>query len=535
MKKQAVYQPMIAPQPDPTTGRLCAIINFDDEEIRPERRVFNINTYNRFKDNREVWHKIEQVNEILSTLDNDEKAYVVKLFVRAKRDLAQIHDGDSAIAAITAIDEKVSKVFGKLNLSERILDYVKQNQRIILPDLSKIGSRPQDSEAMSFRESDYHQIHAIFVIAKMLFPIFGEIISRIQRVDKLDNSIKEILAFGIMNSLLNRDFHEITNKLQFYIGVIIKNTISDDQMMSFYGLTEIGLTHDRLAKTIVKNAVNFDLYQDDGNVMRYITVTIKRFIANSTSKNMTYKALMVPEVNDTDGSNASIMENESHALREPLEVPIVVKLGVEKFISDYIAMNNLSTDLMEKSISYYTVTTLPPTMINELLVAMFVGDTIGSAYSVRYMNMEMIVKIVTITQIYCIYMGFESLVPLLSLIPAGAIKTHADEIDNHIIINDGRIGTVNYYINLAEETKHLDDFPGFNLAEYLKQITMFIVSQVHNYNVSPSIEALCNGFGDTKNVDGTVRYGKGIVNELHRFMYHLMVDNHLRMIIKASV
>jgi len=516
--------------PEVATKNFLAEIAFPNEEVHVERRSFDINTYFYLRNNLDYWQRIQPANDFIATLDQDEYSYLVKLFIRAKRDLNQITDRESAMQAIAAIDEKVAKTFSKLNLSERLFSYVCQDKRITMPDLSEVGKRAQDTEEKTFREDEYYLINTIIVISKILFPIFGEIINRIQHVEDAYNGFKEIMAFGIINTLLSRDFDIIIKKLLNYIDIIVGDNLPSDPMLVFHGMTKTTLTYDKLAKMVVKNFVNHDLYKPGGNVMTYLIVTIKRAIDMDTTGKNTYQMRHDPETGE-DGSNISYLENSVNVIGEPIETSIIVKIAVDKFTKDYVKQNGIRMRVFEAAESFYKVTSLPPTVLNEQLVAMFVADPIGSAYCVKYMNMDMMVRLIIILQIYAIRMGFREVVPLLSMIPTGVIKTHTDEIDNHLIISDGRgDGPINYYLNLREATVHLDDFSNFNFAELMKGLIMFVVGGSHTFNVAPSILEL-GDTGNTKNVNGIVKYDKNIISELYRFMYHLLQADKDRKII----
>lgn len=522
------------------SGKNVATIDYDNTDIALERRVFNIETYDKLRKKPEIWSLIRPVNEFLGTLDKDEYQYLVRLYVQAKRALTYINHRSELIQAVQFIDELVMKTFKRLELSRRMYEYVTSDPGINVPDLVSAGTRIQDTPEMTFYEPDYHQLHTIIAIAKMLFPIFGEIIYKVKFAEDADNNVKEIMAFGIMNTMLKTDFPDIINKLQHYIETIVNSTMrKDDPMLAFRGLTTTGLAHDRLAKTIVKSGVNFDLYEEDGNIMRYLTMTIKNSIKPEASgSKVSYQARHVPDYGEDDDRKVSMMENEAHSLKERLDIPIIVSLSIDQFIESYISQNEIRREVFDQALAYYRLTTIPPTPLNELVVAMFIADPIGSAYSVKYMDMHMMTKIVILIQIYAVRMGFGELVPLLSM-GTGVKKQEIDDSDNHMLINEGR-GTdpTNYYINLKGSVAHLDDFKMFGIEEYLlgkpqkniEGILQFLVSYVHPYNVAPGIEALGN-FGETYDDDGVVKYGKNVFNELNRFLYHLLITDPSRRMI----
>ena len=525
MTKPTYYQ-RIKPLPDPLNPRnFLAVIDADPEKWHLERRTFSVKTYSELRKNISNWSRVSPANDILSQLDGDEYDYVIRLFVRVKRDIDAISDRTSLMTAITAIDGKIEKTFGKLNLTKRIQKYVMEDKRIVMPSFVGVGFRLQDTPPKTFLEHEYHLINSIVVISKLLFPIFGELIKKVQYVEDTWNGNKEIVTFGIIKTLMSRDFSAITQKLLNYIATMVDSALTDDPMLTFHGITEMGLTYDKLAKMIVKNFVNHDLYQEGGNIMRYIAVTIKRTMNTETSgasKSIAYKPLMMSDRGD-DGRNVSLLENSVSTSSEAIEIPIIVKIAVDRFTTDYIVQNNIKKNFFDSIVSFYKVTTLPPTPINELVTAMFVADPIGSAYCVKYMNMGMMVNIISIIQIYAMKIGFNSIVPLFSMIPTNITKTESDEVDNAIIISEGRGDSeINHYINLREATSHLNDFGHFKFEELMDSLFNFVVNNVFSYNVAPKILELGNT-GNTIDSGGIVKYDRNIISDLHSFLFHLLM------------
>lgn len=527
----------IRPYKDPAYPKYFrAEIVWPEEDIRLERRIFDIQTYAPLSRNLSAWDNIQQANVFIATMDRDEYDYFVRLFVQAKRFLSQVRDGDSLMEAVKKIDEKVAKTFERLFLPDRIFSYVNQDKNIIIPDFSDVVMRPQDTEEKTFRETEYHLINTIIIISKLLFPIFGEIICKIQQLENGDSysGVKEIITFGIMNTLLERNFGPIINKLFNYISEIVNRHRKNDDMLVFHGVTETSLAYDKLAKMMVKNFVNHDLYKQNGNIMTYISVFIKRSVSvetNGSAKNVMYRERDTPELNGDDGRNLSYMENALNTSNEPVETAPIVKLAIKKFISDYLERNNISREVFEQAVGFYRIKSIPPTPINELLVAMFIADPVGSAYSVKYLSMDEMIRVIVLIQIYASRMGFNSLIPMLSLIDTGVEKRDLDAVDNNIIISEGRgTGAVNYGLYLKEATSHLEGFPNFDFNELMKGVYTFIVSYVHTFSVAPSILSLGSTGTTTTDETGVLKYDKDIVSEITRFMYHILLANPERMI-----
>jgi hypothetical protein len=511
---------------DPDTGQVNFIeIDYDPEKIRIEKRLFNIRTYDVLRKNK--WGNVDPVNRFIrETLDESEYDQLVQLFVKCKRELVGAETGESIVDAVVKIDNYIYKTFKKLGISARVFDFVCRDQSISLPDFTNIGTRDQDTPEKTFYEDDYHLINTIVIIAKMLCPLFGDIINRIKLANDSYKSMKEIVAFGIINNILREDFEVITKKLMNYIGKMIDRFLSDDPMITFNGITATSLTNYMFAKIIVKNFTNLNLYEPDGNVIRSVCVTLKRSIENETkgATKLMYRERFVPETSDDD-QNTSLMENSINTVNEPVETPVIVHEAIEYFISDFLEKNSVDKEFFEELVRYYKVTILQPTPVNELIVALFVADPIGSAYCVKYMDMDMMIRIIVIIQIYAMNMGFKSIIPILSLIPTNTTKTEINDADNRIILNNGRGNNpnmINYFIHLNECVGHIKDWNGFNFTEYMKIIMMYVIENIHIYNVAPGLLNISDTGTTYKGDDDTLKYDENIIAELHSFMYHLL-------------
>lgn len=518
---------MLKAVPNPDDPKyLYAMVDYDDDAIRPERRTFNIRTYSKLRKDREYWRVLEPINEFISTLDKDEYQYLVRLFVQAKRLLSQVDTTETILKAIADINLIVAKTFGRLDLSRRLHEYVISNKRIQLPDLSNVGTRPQDTPEMSFFPEHYDAVNTIILINKMLFPIFGEIIFKAQVAPDINHSVKEIYAFGILNALLLRDFEGIASKLQYYTSVIVDNSLSDNELLVFHGLTSNCLADDKLAKILVKNFINFDLYQIDSNIIKCISVSVRKSTKSDTSSNkrVTYMSRRNPDQGDDEDSNVSVMENEGHIFKETIDIPVIIQIAVERYISSYIESQNIRRDVFDEAYTFYMNNALPPTPINEFLAATFIDGAIGSAYGIKYLNADLYMKLIILVQMYMARSGYDSLIPLMSLVPTDNIKTMSDDIDNSINMN--KEGTGHSYRNVKELILHIGDF--FKWEEHFIEITEFIIDQYHHYNVPPAIEAITD-VSKSKDDNGIFVYDKTIISEIYRLTYHLMIDTERKL------
>lgn len=502
-------------------------IDYNNDAIRVERRLFNIETYSALLKSK--FANITSVNDFIRmNFDHDEYDYLVRLFVRSRRELVNTKTGEEIVNAVSVIDGFVYKCFKKLNLANRLYEFVKADTKISLPDFANKEMRPQDTEEKTFYEEDYRQINVIIMIAKILIPIFGEIIYRIKLANDSYKNMREIVAFGIINSTLRDDFERISFKLQNYIYKMIDRLLNDESMIPFNGVTSASLTDHQFATIVVRNFANHDFYRENGNIIRSIIVTLKRKIeneTNSSNQSIAYFERSPPKSSDDD-RNDSIFENSINAVSEAVEISVIVRAAVEKFISKYIKDNNIDQTLFDKAVKFYEVTIVQPTIINELLISLFISKPLISAYCTKYFDMKIFIKLIVLIQIYMYNQGFKTIVPLMTLTLTDIIKTETSDTDNRIILNNGRSSNpnaTNYHFVLSESLSHLRDWSGFNFGEYIKSLTLFLVEHIYMYNVAPG---LLNQFGDTgssKSIENKVfAYDDDIISELHRFMYHLL-------------
>lgn len=501
-------------------------IDYDNDSIRVERRTFNIRTYDALRKNALL--KLEPANRFVrENFDKDEYDYLVRLFVRSKRELINADSGEAIVDAVGKIDGYVHKCFKKLNLANRIYNFVKGDKNISLPDFAKKEMRPQDTEEKTFYEEDYHQVNTIIIMSKILVPIFGEIINRVKVVNDSYKNTREIVAFGIINSVLRDDFEAITKKLQNYVFKLIDRFLSDESMIVFNGITSTSLTDHQFSKIVVKSFANHDFYVPDGNIIRSVCVTLKRTIdheTNASNRPITYFERMTPKSSDDD-RNDSLFENSVNPVTEATEIPVLVKAAITDFIRQYIIDNRIDPKVFDGIVQYYKVTIVQPTIVNEILTALFISEPVLSAYCTKYMDMNMMIQIITLIQIYMFKHGFKELVPLLTLTLTDIAKTETNDIDNRIILNNGRStipNTTNYHFALAESIAHLSDWTGFNFGEYMKSIMIFIVENVHMFNIAPGLAIFGNTGTTCAAENGVLTYDENIISELHRFMYHLL-------------
>jgi len=111
----------------------------------------------------------------------------------------------------------------------------------------------------------------------------------------------------------------------------------------------------------------------------------------------------------------------------------------------------------------------------------------------------------------------------MSIIPTGIKKRSADDVDN-FFITDGRLkGATNYFTLLKEQTMHLEGYSNFKFDDYMDQITTMVIQYHHTFNVSPVILEL-GSLGESKEEEGSFKYGKSLINEFYRFCHHLLTQ-----------
>jgi hypothetical protein len=456
------------------------------------------------------------MNSFLDTvLSKEEYEKFVIAMYHSKQLMNSLREGRATILDTLAnINDVIFSMFRETDLVPKLEKFV-ANSGIDTPVLKDIGSRPQDTREMTFVKEDYECIYNLIFVCKMLFPLFGELISIVKNDDSFNSELKEKYCLGLFTAVRDVYFSYISEKLINYIANTIgRKTNSSDLMIGFYGYSIDGLVTDLFASMLVKKFVNTNLFEKQSDIMKFIYTCIKRSINSKYGKFMKDGKIFVrfdpADKFEDEDNKVSFLENIGIPSKVTSDIPIIVKIGIAKYVKDYIKAGNIDKAKFDVAVAFYSDYSIPISPINEFLLSLFVGDEIGGAIGMMYADFDDLIRLAVIVQDYFVKNGFVSLVPLLTMVNTDTVRGEPDAVTNSILIKKGMSL---YQKNCIAEYSHLGD--SFGWEGHFNDMINYLVRELHRFVVAPVF--LEDGdFGDNKNGE-IYKFEENIIEEIYRF------------------
>jgi hypothetical protein len=481
---------------------------------------FRIDTYAKLGISRdpEAWNFLNPVNYCLKTLSESDLKLLGRMFydinIILKNEFIEI---DQLIPITDQIMDLVYQTTSTIGLSEKIHNWVKVSN-IHIPNLENIGNRPQDNKRTTFYLEDYLGLFAIIVYCKLFCPVFGQIIFKISKL--VDNSVKETHCTAILKKVLDADFHDLTEKLLYYIQNVVAKGKAIELTSTANGYTLQRYSLSIYSSMLIKKFVNIDLYRDDGDIMVYIVTCSKHSLdslnINLSTKN-TIKERKGPDMFSSDAEgNVSRLETESYSSRSTVDVPIIIRLATERMINSVLSEYGLSKREFNRAVKYYNNNPVPITEVSKYITCTFFGHRLGGAKSMYFLHVGTFIKLIALLQLYLIKIQHHpSVIHLLSVVPTGIVKEEISLVDRQIQMNRGGSG---YAYN---NCKRMFPYAIGNISwdTKTKSIINFITNNIHHYNTAPN-------YWDLMNIPNANQkpytYEEPIIRHIYTFIWHTL-------------
>ena len=479
---------------------------------------FNIKTYSKLSRTDLMLDKLNPIPNFINKLSKTEQSKLIKMFIDVKKCI--LFDETKSIEKIASnIGTVIFDVFENMNLVDKLKKYVIDN-KVPIPNLKNIGTRPQDNKKTTFYYEEYLDLTTITLICKLLCGIFGEIIFLVSNINSsIDNSLKEIYAIFVIKKILDKYFKNLIDKLVYYIENFINKVKSGQDLNSlFKGYDKSKIRLSVYSIIIIKKFVNIDLYDPGQNIMIYIyrciSKTLESLAGSLKKKNIIMERYSSSSIfSDGDNDEEELLEEESFSFNITLDVPILIRYAADQIIEKY--EKQFDPTLFKQVSNYYLFSILDITPINELLVATFLSSEIESAYSIKQLKIFQFVKLITIIQLQFLKnRKYKNLINLLSLTPSTNPKEFMSEIDNRIYLNKG-IGTS--FRLIKSNLQHLSKEIEWNVQ--INKIVNFIIRYNHFYNTCPQIYELMSM--PNKNGD-IIEYEEDIIHLIYDYIAELL-------------
>jgi hypothetical protein len=243
------------------------------------------------------------------------------------------------------------------NVVEAFRRYAYNN--ITLQDTSTFGTRPQDTNELTFKEPEIREVMVMAMLCKLASPVFGELINNLPEELDVESGkrrlpkYKESRCSGFLNAVLGKYFttpidsdgRTLLDKLQGYILHIVKGLCSkhQDPAAIFHGLTEYTRTSIIMSAMLVRNYVLCQLEKNESNIIKY-TDTLVRTLAQTQDTNA-HKAQIrtrkAPGSMSNDESGNIYFNGDGILLNANSKASELLACDIDKMAKEQVHVNDL--------------------------------------------------------------------------------------------------------------------------------------------------------------------------------------------------
>ncbi len=404
-------------------------------------KVFKVETYNVLKKGNKNYnwdHVFGSINHFFTLITDDEKRAIAETIISIHYDIVSKmklgSDLSQNLVDLTgSFSAMIDHLDREIDLCGKLEKYV--DEYIPVPDFKNVGNRPQDTTPMTFKKEHVSVLTVFSLISKLFCPILGVFIEHCKK--QLDSSLKDLHCVNILSDLLERRYPQIIHKLKNYIMNISKPDVKAKMKYVVHGYTLELATQKNYANILVKKLVGVYLFRENGNLMTYITTSIREcnrtppFTASSNKCAIEELASPSETSSSSEEGNKSTLECGSRSSDKTVDFPILIKAAANDLIKKIVAEEELNEDILADYINYYKMNLFPFTPMNMYLLANTFSAQLGGAKSIYYLNMDNYIQLISILQMLFIKRGYYDLVSLISLKVANEskdIQTQADGV-----------------------------------------------------------------------------------------------------------
>jgi len=463
------------------------------------------------------------INELFTTFTKGEQLKLGQMYVECKSCIDHIDTINDLSNVTNKIGRITAKALGELNILPKMMHFV-QSSNIPIPELKDIGNQPHHTDEMTFKYDDYIQLTCIVLLCKLYCPIFGELIHTTKK--DLDNGLKEIHCIATMRYVFAENFSYISEKLQNYLSSRCDhwvnkknsaNSLDKEALTNAYN----GYTSEKFglfvyASMLIKKFVNVNLYGQSGDIVVYIFSCAKNTIDNLViSMNNKNRVLARIDPGDDVDGNDSILETASVVSTTTVDVPVIIKVGVDVVVHQLLKKYELDPVVYAKTIEYYRQNMSSVTEINKYVLCTFVGNDIGGASGIDLLTIEPYMKLIALTQLYLIKLGYFNVAHMMSIIPTDRLKGSFSSIDIQIEMNKGASYA---YKNCKKMFPYEIGKTAWDNSA--SEICNSIITVIYNYN-TPTI--LWEIMGQECKNNAEFQYDEFILRDMIEFINHVLI------------
>jgi len=391
--------------------------------------VFSIKTYSVIQkpENPQI---LEPINMFFETLDLTAHKVLYRMYATCYQAI-QNCDADNRREMQDFIQQEIFDKTRQVDVSDRLIAFCRAGT-FHYPDLSEIGKEAHHTPALSFHEIDYEEMTGLSLFCKLLVPILGEFIYRLEflKIPQVRQMAFDMVEPAIEDSGFNRIYTKLANKVRHTVReerlgkekARFGNT-KTSYLLTHHGFDDMAFENLMLGEVVVKRLATYDCFSatdaKPSNIVVYIDYAIKRNVTNtittmSGSVGTTPLSDLQEKASDEE-DNMSVLDHISSVSRKTPDVAIMIALTAELVeIGRLVEQIKIPHEVFHNAWNWYLHNSFIVSPLCEALMPSFVGNRFGGPKCLEEIPLPTYQKLVVLLQYFLIDKGFVDLAALLS-------------------------------------------------------------------------------------------------------------------------
>lgn len=341
------------------------------------------------------------VNQFFNSLTKEQQTVLAQGFIMIHHTIQDFFNSNFNILNISQTMRKVAEQLDEVDLAIDLMGSLRKyvDNNMVVGLYEGAGKRAQDSDKLTFQPEQVKDLMGITLLCKMLCPIYGVIISNVEKF--VDTKLKETHCVAILTKMYQRRCPELIEKLMHYIGHTVKQHSEESASGLMHGYDDNSLSYHMYGILMVRQFVNVDLRVRNGNLMTYIIVSVKRAIntiRSAVKRNPTYSRKPITSKHEEDGNTAQL-EIDSMTSKKTLDVGPIINAAVDPAIREYMATYQIDNESYQESLRFYQSHPITPNPINKDVNAMFFSRKLGGGNGLLMLRGPEYTKITALMQL----------------------------------------------------------------------------------------------------------------------------------------
>lgn len=412
-------------------------VSFIKNAISENILTFSIGSYGKLKkkiNDTVNWSIVfDPVNRFFARLENDDKAEIAAAIIEMHAIMtvkfSVLNETNKFIILQVAheLSQKYKELDDKIDLVSKLRQFVVEE--LPMADCRGVGSRPQDTPELTFNEDDVINVMTIVMLCKLIAPIFGLFMFYIK--DIVDVQAKERHCAIILNDILASRYKQLFLKLQNYIAHTVDKKMSKtgDNVSAIYcGKTNNTMSQFIMDNVLVRNFVNVDMNYKGGNIMTYISVSVKKTVTTQ-EKNVNKKHYVEKEEyyssSDEEGNESQFEKDTLIATNKTFSIYPLLSFSIPHVIKEQLNFYQLNYNEYFEALKFYTQDSIVKVNdFNIFMMCMYFSRLLGGSKSVYMLQYNEYIQLLVLLQLLTMKMGY---------LMTGHLLTATNEIDESYV------------------------------------------------------------------------------------------------------